>query len=185
MTDAERRYCGEEGEAYWKRNAKRVKKSAPQRAETLRRLIPNMSDRWHWLEIGCGRGNNLIVGDVGLDCDPRQLHYLNNHIIPIVGHAYDLSMFIDDSFPVVLSVGCLMHLPHPEVDRALAEMARVSKHYVIIGEYWADEEAPVTGRHWKGCLWKRPYTVPGMHLVRTVTHLAPFDPDVIFGVFEK
>lgn len=185
MTDAERRYCGEEGAAYWDRNAKRVKKSARQRAETLRQLISDSSSRWHWLEIGCGRGDNLTDGDVGLDCDPRQLPHLPSYITPIIGHAYDLSMFIDDSFPVVLSVGCLMHLPHPEVDRALAEMARVSKRYVIIGEYWADEEAPVTGHHWDGCLWKRPYTVPGMHLEQTAVRLAPFDPDVIFGVFEK
>ena len=128
---------------------------------------------------------------MGLDCDPRQLAYLTDKAnVPILGHAYDLSMFIDNSFEVVFSVGCLMHLPspiHPSVEHtwqmAVAEMARVSRRYVILGEYWAEEEEPVEGKHWEGCLWRRPYDVPGFSLLKRES-IEPFDTDVLFTVWK-
>lgn len=77
-----------------------------------------------------------------------------------------------------------MHLPGGHCQQAVKEMARVSSRYVIIGEYWSDQEEAIRNKHWDGCLWKRPYAVPGMRLIQSTT-LSPFDDDVIFGVFQK
>lgn len=194
MTRAEELYTGEAGAKYWERNEEQLDTSAFDRMAALRQLLPNVA-RESWLEIGCGRGHNLGDGDVGLDCDPRQLAHLIN-AIPIVGHAYDLSMFITGSFPVVFSVGCLMHLPswptddwrvtpHTGWQTAVEEMARVSSRYVILGEYWAEEERAIDSPNWPGCLWARPYTVPGYTEIKRIQPLAPFDAGVTFSVWEK
>lgn len=201
MTLAEDLYCGDEGAAYWQRNSTRLQNERGDRVRVLRNLV-HYNHQIGWLEVGCGRGYNLLPGDVGLDCDPRQLAFLPLSVIPIIGHAYNLSLFPDNSFEVVFSVGCLMHLPssptpvsYPIGQRpkkihwdtwqeAAEEMARVSSRYVILGEYWGEQEEPVTGKHWEGCLWRRPYTVPGRTLIKTVQPLLPFDPDVTFTVWE-
>lgn len=211
MTYAEEAYCGAAGAAYWERNADKVREQRLFRYLALRDLIPwsmplNADVRLRWLEIGCGRGDNLTEGDVGLDCDARQLTYLpSRRITTIFDHAYDLSMFIDNSFPVVFSVGCLMHLPrcgrscqdrdrnagYPEEPlhqcwpTAAEEMGRVSSRYVILGEYWAEGETRINSPHWQGCLWARPYTVPGYTEIKRVKPLAPFDPEVTFTIWEK
>ena len=209
MTKAEELYTGDEGAQYWERNGDRLRRESIDRQRALRSLIPDeiIRDR-QWLEVGCGRGDNLCYHDVGLDCDPRQLdamirwYYYGK--IAVLGHAYDLSMFIDGSFEVVFSVGCLMHLPTRRLvpgvispgtwwnediedetwQRAVEEMARVSRRYVILGEYWAEQEEPVEGKHWEGCLWRRPYNVPGFRLVKGES-LEPFDADVLFTVWQK
>lgn len=197
MTKAEELYCGEAGTAYWIRNLPRLVGERWDRARALRRLIPDV-EQHPALEIGCGRGFNLVPGDVGLDCDVRQLAYLPDGVIPIVGHAYDLSMFPDGAFPLVMSVGCLMHLPDLRrhwdemplmVDtswqHAAAEIARVSSQYVLLGEYWAEQEQEILGHNWDHCLWARPYTVPGMRKIKQVSPLLPFDRDIVFLVWEK
>jgi methyltransferase family protein len=202
MTEAEARYCGAEGAAYWQRNKRRLDQEGPARAEAIRELVPFRYHGTPWLEIGAGRGHNLYSYDVGLDCDARQLRYLRQQQrIPILGHATNLSMFPDDTFAVVFTVGVLMHLPScplatQEMEhtadescdtwhQAVQEMARVSSRYVILGEYWADVETPLTGQNWNGCLWARPYTIPGMVLDHYEQPVLPFDTDVRFLIFIK
>lgn len=202
MSNAANLYQGKAGEEYWERNAPLLDKEQRVRSETLRSLVTLPLDQASspWLEVGCGRGHNLLSYDVGLDCDVRQLRYLPaRDIIPILGEAWDLSMFPDGSFPVVFSVGCLMHLPthkHPMLpmlpsqcvswQRAAAEMARVSSRTVILGEYMSEKETVVPSDHWPaGTLWSRPYVVPGMREVKRIAPLPPFDPHVSFSIWKK
>jgi hypothetical protein len=198
MTLAEQRYCGQEGADYWERNRARLDDERPLRGIALRSLVPVDYATCNWLEVGGGRGHNLYPGDVCLDCDPRQLAARwEPEITPIIGHAYNLSIFPNNAFSVALSVGCLMHLPtcragerYRHLDchtwnAAVEEMARVSSKYVILGEYVSEEEKEVLGHHWDGCLWSRPYTVPGMTLLTRHLNLEPFDKDVTFLVFGK
>lgn len=199
MTKAEELYCGEAGTNYWERNAAQLEANRYFRSVFIRDLIPFSSHamRSPWLEVGCGRGDNMRAGDVGLDCDHRQLAALaQREMVPIVGHAYNLSMFIDKSFPVVFSVGCLMHLPSGDISdldhmaafswqKAVAEMARVSSHYIILGEYWGEEERPVSSKYWAGCLWSRPYDIPGFMEINRVEPPSFFDPNVTFTVWVR
>lgn len=201
MTKAEQLYCGKAGEEYWERNKNRLNSEQHLRGEALRGLVKGQRQK-RWVEVGCGRGHNLWPRDIGVDIDARQIEQLvDPNTVGIIAPAYNIPL-PDSSYPVVFSVGCLMHLPssvteiwdedgrsYKEYDqtwmRATSEMARISQNYVIIGEYWADSEVEIEWHGEKGVLWTRPYTVPGFELVKKVTPLPPFDENITFGVFKK
>jgi SAM-dependent methyltransferase len=91
------------------------------------------------LEIGCSSGyyaevfaiKNLGLGYEGCDYSEafvalaRQLY---PHLPFSVQDAVDLK-FADESFDIVVSGGCLLHIP--EYERAIAEAARVSRRWVV------------------------------------------------------
>jgi ubiquinone/menaquinone biosynthesis C-methylase UbiE len=54
----------------------------------------------------------------------------------VVADIRDLSHFKDNSFDVVVAFEILEHLPWEEVDKALKELKRVSKKYVVISVPW-------------------------------------------------
>ena len=186
MTKAEKLYRGAVGAAYWERNRERLDREQRDRAEAIHALLPTIHEPW--LEVGCGEGHNLFVGDVGLDCDPRRLALFNTYDnISVVGSAYSLP-FPDEAFPVVFSVGCLMHLPSGEGESwqaAVAEMARCSSRYVLIGEYMAMEEEEIPWHGERDVLWARPYFIPGCEQIRETKPLRPFDAEIIFQVWRK
>lgn len=193
MSNAEDAYKGRQGAAYWKRNGEKVQDQHRQRVQFLRFLVPTAHLWIHnnllptpWLEVGCGRGDNLLPGDVGLDCDARQLSYLfHKGVVPVLGSATSLP-FPDAAFLTVMSVGCMMHLNGEDLEKALKELTRVAHKYVILGEYLAEQEEPVTGKHWDGLLWQRPYHPPkGWQFMKSVRAPVPFDPDVTFLVWER
>lgn len=185
MSNAADAYRGEAGAAYWRRNAARVRADQKARAVALRSLLPEPLYLFRWLEIGAGRGDNLMPGDVAFDCDARQLEHVRSRIIPVIGEAHDLP-FPNRSFHVVVTVGCLMHLTGDTLDRAMAELCRVSCQYLIIGEYHAETQSPIIGRHWDTLLWQRPYLFPAPWQLITIEQpLAPFDPEVAFHVWEN
>lgn len=194
-TPAEAYYIGQGGRDYWKRNTQRCQSDAIARRNSLRNFVGEYRLS-RWLEVGCGIGANMFPGDIGLDCDPRPLSALTPDKTGVIGHAYNLP-FPDAHFPVVFSVGCLMHLPSCENgdsvkhgycatwQGAVQEMARVSAHFVLIGEYIEPEERDL---HWQdraGLCWARPYTVPGFRRVKKDYLSPPFDPEVDFELWEK
>ena len=193
MSTAEDAYKGKAGAAYWKRNGEKVQEQHRARVSFLRFLVPPTYMWIHngllptpWLEVGCGRGDNLLPGDVGVDCDVRQLSYLfNKGVVPVLASATALP-FPDRSFLTVVSVGCLMHLSGEDLEKALKELTRVSHKFIILGEYLAEQEEAVSGKHWDGMLWKRPYLPPkGWQFVKSVLAPVPFDADVTFLVWER
>ena len=180
MTKAEKLYRGAAGAAYWERNRERLDREREDRAEAIHALLPTTPGPW--LEVGCGEGHNLLPGDVGLDCDPRRLARW-----VVLGSVYALP-FRDEEFSVVFSVGCLMHLPSGEKESwqaAVAEMARCSSRYVLIGEYMAMEEEEIPWHGERDVLWARPYSIPGCEQVRETKPLRPFDEGITFQVWRK
>ena len=210
MTKAEQLYCGVQGAAYWERNRARLQEERYHRASSIRHLAPaEFQDAGDvmikFVEVGCGRGHNLYDHDVGIDIDARNLSRENRNcsFVGIVAPAYYIPL-PDKSYPVVFSVGCLMHLPSTtgvlnitrnawgEISMqddtaswqgAVREMARISTKYVIIGEYWEDEEVEVDWHGEKGVLWARNYTVPGFTLTAPLKTLPAFGKGVNFGIF--
>lgn len=187
MVKSEAYYLGEGGAAYLARNYNRLRADTPARRHALRMLLPLAWQGARWLEVGCGIGSNLYLQDVGVDCDPRVLREVcRDGRLGVLGRAQKLSMFIDRSFAVVFCVGLLMHLPDGKWQQALAEMTRVSTHYVILGEYVTEVERDLTWQAEPGLLWERPYPTPvGWQQVREVRPLAPFDSDVTFLVWVR
>jgi SAM-dependent methyltransferase len=118
----------------------------------LRRQAEWLSGSWTWLldthvladaprggrpetlDVGCGPGFVMeVLGDrldvVGVDLDPEMVSAGQDRGLDVrLADAYDLP-FPDRSFDVVLSTFLMMWLEEP--GRALAEMARVSRRWVL------------------------------------------------------
>lgn len=116
------------------------------------------------LEVGCNAGWNLTylsgLGRGGLagiepqsyavaraksrlpQCDVRQ------------ASAFDLP-FADQSFDLVFTSGVLIHIHRDDLPRAMAEMYRVSRRYVLYIEYDAAEETEIHYHGEENALWKR------------------------------
>lgn len=192
---AEDLYQGPLGAAYHERNRTHVRAMRPLRITFLREwLHPYAKDPW--LEVGCGEGDNLLYGDIGLDVDKRLAPIVEQKGARFVeGRAQELP-FPDACFSVVFCIGLLMHLPDGEWQKALAEMSRVASHVVVIGEYWAPEERdlrwnPVVGTIYTsegtpGLLWARPYPPPAGWFTISGDHMVEgFDPSVTFLAFVR
>ena len=153
-------YTGPLGDAYWARNQAVVWEQRFVRRAWLRTLAPQWADE-PWLEAGCGKRANIYCTDVGVD--------LVDHGGNLVADIRSMPMFADRVFPVAFCVGVLMHLPDGEWQKGLAELCRVARYVVIIGEYVAPVEHdlrwnPETGTHGDGLpglLWTRPYAALG------------------------
>lgn len=179
---AEALYRGEIGPKYLQRNLPHLAATAHARKLELRDLVKCPPP---WLEVGCGARHNLTSTDVGLDIDVR--------LSPqVVGRAQELP-FKDRAFACVLCVGVLMHLPAPDWQQALLELARVSSRWVMLGEYITRVETDLLwdysrGTHGDGVpglLWARPYPAPtGFQELKSAV-LDSFGPEVTFIVFRR
>ncbi len=98
------------------------------------------------LDVGCGEGIGTVrmagvlpaARVVGLDvADPGLLveweKRAHQNVEFVAGSAYDLP-FEDDSFDLVSAIEVFEHLERPE--RALAEMARVSRRGILLSVPW-------------------------------------------------
>jgi hypothetical protein len=88
------------------------------------------------LDVGARSGQiSLRIADgfdevVALDLvEPRVDH---PKVTPVTGDATDLQ-FLDDSFDTVLCAEMLEHVPTPLLERACAELARVSRRRLVVG----------------------------------------------------
>ena len=93
--------------------------------------------------LDVGSGNGLIVRDlparlrcVGLDQSLEALQH--NPAVPVLGSA-DRLPFADNSFDLVMSTDMLEHVE--DVERCVAEMARVSARYMIIAVPYEEDLA--------------------------------------------
>lgn len=95
------------------------------------------------LEFGCNGGRNLALLRpnlpdarlVGIDINAKNIkrgREIFDGLDLSVGGVDDLAALPDDSFDVVLSVSVADHMPFPE--RALRNMLRVSKEYLVLYE---------------------------------------------------
>lgn len=99
------------------------------------------------LEIGCGYGRILRVARnsvedpglvVGVDFGHPQLEkakaFLGNHSPCLIQATASDLPFKDRSFELVYSIGVLMHIPPASIHKALSEVIRVSRRYVLFSE---------------------------------------------------
>lgn len=135
------------------------------------------------LEVGCNRGHNLLalqqmLGNdaelVGVEPNPHALAIARSHsprIQVISGDIFQLP-FDDGAFDLAITSGVLIHIALADLPRALAEMHRVSRRYVLACEYFAEEETVIPYRGHQDLLWKRNFLAhyqqchPDLRLVR-------------------
>ena len=119
------------------------------------------------LEVGCNTGANLqwiaprlAPGDTyGVDVNRTALERARARfpdVNTLVARATDLP-FRDRWFDLSFTTGVLIHLPEDSVAQAMAEIVRVSRRYVLCGEYHAPEPVEVPYRGMEGALFKRDY----------------------------
>jgi pseudaminic acid biosynthesis-associated methylase len=63
----------------------------------------------------------------------------------------------DASFDLAFTNGVLIHIPPDQLPRALAEIVRVSKRFVLCSEYFSHTPVEVPYRGESGLLWKRDF----------------------------
>lgn len=113
------------------------------------------------LEIGCGTGLNLWniparIDAYGIDINARSLEFLPSRIKAWCRSMYDLP-FKDNVFDITFTMGVLIHSPPEHLLKAMSEIVRCSRKYVLCGEYYAESERerPFLGK--MGITWERPY----------------------------
>ena len=65
--------------------------------------------------------------------------------------------FADESVDLVFTSGVLIHVAPDELERAVREIVRVARHYVLCVEYFSHEPQQVTYRGREGYLFKRDF----------------------------
>lgn len=118
------------------------------------------------IEVGGGAGDNLRAIDMIyersrapiklMSCDP---HDMARKAMADVASAVPGTLaalpFGDGAADLVFTSGVLIHVPPPELDRALSEIHRVSKRWILSIEYFnpTPDEVPYRGQ--AGMLWRR------------------------------
>lgn len=149
------------GQAYTDRN----QEDWQLRVEPWREMLRGLSLE-RVLEVGCNRGSNLralaeVLGDgpaiVGIEPNPYALQLAraaSNRIGVLSGDAFELP-FKDGYFDLAFTAGVLIHIALPDLHRALAEIYRVSRRYVLAIEYFDEAETVIPYRGHEDLLWKR------------------------------
>ncbi len=118
------------------------------------------------LEVGCNRGDNLAVFTgkhrVGVEPNARARALTNKAYTCLDGHAGALP-FADGSFDIVFTAGVLIHIAPPELNRAMYEINRVSRRFILAVEYHAGEAEAVEYRGQERGIWKRNYAAEYMN----------------------
>lgn len=127
------------------------------------------------LEIGANRGANLeaIVKTwptfIRLDGIEPNLQAAGGAFHrPLSEHLYIRSQdgvryaTLDDlqesgTYDLVFTCGVLIHVPPEELDKALRQIYRLSRRYILAIEYYAEQETMIPYRGMDNMLWKRNY----------------------------
>ena len=119
------------------------------------------------LEVGCGQGGNLRhltailpperVWGVDVNAEARERARRNAPGSNVVHGVARLLPFRDAAFDLALTVGVLIHQPETTLPLVMAELVRVSRRYVLWGEYHAEVTTEVPYHGERGALLKRDY----------------------------
>jgi pseudaminic acid biosynthesis-associated methylase len=119
------------------------------------------------LEIGCNTGANLqwiaprlVPGEAyGIDVNHEALARLRERVpqVNAVASAARELPFRDRWFDLSFTTGVLIHQPESALPLVMGEIVRVSRRFVLCGEYYASETVEVPYRGMQGALFKRDY----------------------------
>lgn len=172
-------WSGEFGTAYTDRNIADLAKRTQAFCEIIQDLPITRV-----LEVGCNRGHNLvafseIIGEsaevCGIEPNPyalRTARASSDRISALKGTAFELP-FRDGYFDLVFTAGVLIHISLADLPRAISEIVRTSRRYVLALEYFAEEETTIPYRGSNDLLWKRNFLAhyqtqfPELKLVRS------------------
>jgi len=113
-------------------------------------------------EVGTNVGNNLIgfpkTSDVtGVDLNEYALS-INKEKHPEfkfdLASALDLP-YSDDSFDLVFTRGVLIHIDPTNIDKAIDELFRVSKKWIVNLEYFGEDSKSISWKRGDDLLWYR------------------------------
>lgn len=163
MTRQLEQWRGEFGREYTDRNVFDWRLRVP----AFRRMVQGLA-LGSTLEIGCNRGYNLLAMQEILDPSTRLVGVEPNphaaalarasspRITCLEGSVFQLP-FEDGAFDLVFTAGVLIHVAPHDLPRALDEICRVSRRYVLAIEYYAEQETTLPYRGQSEQLWKRDF----------------------------
>ncbi|MEA3210636.1 MAG: hypothetical protein QOE70_3693 [Chthoniobacter sp.] len=161
--DQLKQWQGEFGEAYTDRNTPDPQRRLP----AFRQVLADLPLQ-RVLEVGCNRGHNLVTFSeilgpdaeiIGIEPNPhaqRIARASSDKIAVLQGNAFDLP-FKDGWFDLVFTAGVLIHIKLDDLPKALTEIHRVSRRYLLALEYFAEEETEIPYRGHTDLLWKRDF----------------------------
>jgi pseudaminic acid biosynthesis-associated methylase len=161
MTRQLEMWCGEFGEQYTERNRVDWRTVVP----FVRPIVEGLSlDRV--LEVGCNRGHNLlalreVLGEgpelIGIEPNPHAREIARAAGVDArAADAFGLP-FPDGEFDLVFTAGVLIHVSLDDLPRAMREIHRSSRRYVLAAEYFSDVETIIPYRGHHNLLWKRDF----------------------------
>jgi pseudaminic acid biosynthesis-associated methylase len=147
------------GRAYTARNDR----DRPERAEAWRRLLDGIAVH-RVVEIGCNVGWNLVYLErlgvpelFGVEPQPdavERARHRRPRFNVLHGTAFELPLR-DGFFDLAFTSGVLIHIAPDALPKALDEIYRVSRRWIVAIEYDHPREQEVQYRGHTGALWKR------------------------------
>lgn len=196
-TRLEKLWAEEFGNAYVERN----RAAGDVRASFWQAILEEFPAR-RVLEVGCNIGGNLrwIASFMppqhvyGVDINLKALDELHQNLSTVNAlwsPARELP-FRDGWFDLVFTMGVLIHQPESTLPLVMAEIVRCSRHYVLCGEYYAEQTTEVAYRNQPGALFKRDYgriyqeLFPGLQLRKQgfLSREEGWD-DITYWLFER
>lgn len=166
-------WSGEFGDAYQVRNASSWP-SIKNRARLFETVFETMEKKCNGafpssiLEVGGGAGDNLRAIDMIyerskmpiklLSCDPHEgAREAMADIAEVKAGIIEELPYSDDAADMVFTSGVLVHVPPEKLTRAMSEVLRVSRRWILSVEYFnpTPQEVPYRGN--TGMLWRRDF----------------------------
>lgn len=184
MTDTNALWTGSFGNAYHSRNRVQWEQRAPFWQSAIDFCTPATV-----FELGCGPGWNLqaiqsIAPNTdlyGADLNQEAVNEARSQGFEVqhVGEHGIAGLYERGSMDMVVTCGCLIHVPPDALERTMQSLIDLSGRFIIAVEYDADVEEEVEYRGHSGALWKRPYgalfSALGMRLVSVIPEVEGFD----------
>lgn len=202
-----KKWCGKFGDDYTARN-QATPENLEARKEWLEDVFGVLENMGHSppksvFEVGCGAGANLAALR---EIDPqierhasepnhsaRQLarYHVSAFLDIDSAAASELWSYNDGEFDMVMTCGVLIHIGPEDLEKSLARIVALSKHYVLVAEYFAPADEPVLYHGEVDMLWRRDYG--SLLLGRGLKHIAhgflwkPVDgmDNLVWWLFEK
>jgi pseudaminic acid biosynthesis-associated methylase len=154
-------WSGDFGEQYTDRNLVDWRTVVP----FLRPMVEGLS-LGRVLEVGCNRGHNLValrevLGEgpelIGIEPNPHAREIARAAGVDArAADAFGLP-FPDGHFDLVFTAGVLIHVSLDDLPRAMREIHRCSRRYVLALEYFSEVETVIPYRGHRDLLWKRDF----------------------------